>query len=147
LDRAERERLCKLILSRATAVSVGAASVREIDTVNIYNATVLAMRRALTRLPVQPAQILIDGKPIGRLGISHRAVVGGDDKCFSIACASIVAKVTRDRLMTRLSVRYPGFRWETNAGYATPEHLSAVKELGLTPHHRRSFVDDQLSLW
>ena len=147
LDRGERERLARIILGRALGVGLGAASVHEIDRVNIYNATVLAMRRALGRLPLTPAEILIDGRPINRLGIVHRAVVEGDDRCFSIACASIVAKVTRDRLMVRLAARYPGFCWERNAGYATPDHLSAVEELGLTPHHRRSFINNQLSLW
>jgi ribonuclease HII len=147
LGRGERERLARIILRQALGVGIGAASVREIDRVNIYNATVLAMRRALARLPVAPAEILIDGRPINRLGITHRAVVDGDDRCFSIACASIVAKVTRDRLMGRLAARYPGFSWETNAGYATPDHLTAVKSLGLTPHHRRTFIDAQLQLW
>ncbi len=140
LPRHERERLAALILRRAIAVGVGAASVAEIDRVNIYHASVLAMRRALGHLSVTPASILIDGLPLRTLGIPHRAVVDGDDKCFSIACASIVAKVTRDRLMMRLAERYPGFSWETNAGYATPEHLDAVKTLGATPHHRVSFL-------
>ena len=140
LPRSERERLSLLILRRAIAVGVGAASVTEIDRVNIYHASVLAMRRALAHLPVKPAHVLVDGLPLRTLGTVHRAVVDGDDKCFSIACASIIAKVTRDRLMMRLANRYPGFNWERNAGYATPEHLYAVRTLGTTPHHRISFL-------
>jgi ribonuclease HII len=140
LPRAERERLAALILRRAVAVGVGAASVAEIDRVNIYHASVLAMRRAISRLPIPPVHVLIDGRPIRTLGIPHQAVVDGDDRCFSIACASIVAKVTRDRLMQRLAVRYPGFSWERNAGYATGEHLEALRALGATPHHRVSFL-------
>jgi ribonuclease HII len=140
LVRAERERLAPLILQRAIAVGIGAASVVEIDNVNIFNATVLAMRRALTRLPVEPAEVIIDGRALRQLGIPHRGVVGGDDRCFTIACASIVAKVTRDRLMRRLATRYPGFSWQENVGYGTPAHLEAVRALGPTPHHRRTFL-------
>jgi len=110
-------------------------------------ATVLAMRRALTRLSQRPNHVLIDGKAIRTLGIEHTAIVGGDDKCYSIACASIVAKVTRDRVMHSLASRYPGYSWETNVGYATAAHLDGLGAAGLTPHHRRSFVPvRQLSL-
>ena len=91
--------------------------------------------------------MLIDGKPIRTLGIEHTAIVGGDDACYSIACASIVAKVTRDRLMHALAPRYPNYRWDTNVGYATAAHLEGLGAVGLTPHHRRSFVPvRQLSL-
>jgi ribonuclease HII len=108
---------------------------------------VLAMRRALTRLTQRPHHVLIDGKPIRTLGIEHTAIVGGDDACYSIACASIVAKVTRDRLMHALAPRYPNYRWDTNVGYATAAHLEGLGAVGLTPHHRRSFVPvRQLSL-
>ena len=98
---------------------------REIAALNIYQATVLAMRRALRRLAVAPDAVLIDGKPIRSLEVAHRAVVGGDARCYSVACASIVAKVTRDRLMSSLSVRYPAYGWERNSGYGTPAHLAA----------------------
>jgi ribonuclease HII len=144
LTAPERERLERLIRRRALAVAVGAASAREIDRLNIYHATVLAMRRALARLHhvlgFAPHHILLDGKPIRTLGVEHTAVVGGDGKVHSIACASIVAKVTRDRLMTSLSRRRPGYAWERNAGYATAAHRAGLAELGLTPHHRRSFL-------
>ncbi len=147
LTAVERERLLVKIRERAVCISVGAASVREIDRLNIYHATVLAMRRALTRLVERPHHVLIDGKPIRSLGIEHTAIVGGDDACYSIACASIVAKVTRDRVMHALATRYPGYRWERNVGYATAAHLSGLGTVGLTPHHRRSFIPvRQLSL-
>jgi ribonuclease HII len=147
LTAAERDKLVIKIRERAVCISVGAASVREIDRLNIYHATVLAMRRALTRLTLRPHHVLIDGKPIRTLGIEHTAIVGGDDACYSIACASIVAKVTRDRLMHALAPRYPNYRWDTNVGYATAAHLEGLGAVGLTPHHRRSFVPvRQLSL-
>jgi ribonuclease HII len=143
----ERERLAVKIRERALAVSVGAASVREIDRVNIYHATVIAMRRALVRLPLVPHHVLIDGNPIRSLEIVHTAIVGGDDACYTIACASIVAKVTRDRLMRCLAGRHPHYRWERNAGYATAAHLEGLAAHGITAHHRRSFMPvRQLSL-
>ena len=139
LTARERERLAIRIRAQALALSLGAASVREIAALNIYQATVLAMRRALRRLPCTPDAILIDGKPIRTLEVVHRAVVGGDGRCYSIACASIIAKVTRDRLMASLSVRYPAYGWSRNAGYGTPFHISALRSAGLTAHHRGSF--------
>jgi len=143
----QRVRLAARIRERALAVGIGAASVREIDRVNIYHATVLAMARALRRLAVAPDHVLVDGKPLRTLGVPHTAVVGGDARCYSIACASIVAKVTRDRLMERLAPRYPEFHWERNAGYATPDHLAGLAGRGVTAHHRRSFCRvSQLSL-
>ncbi len=135
----EREKLAVRIGERALAVAIGAASVREIDRLNIYHAAVLAMRRALGRLRVTPDHVLVDGNPIRTLGVEHTAVVGGDACCHSIACASIIAKVTRDRLMRALARRHPHYRWETNAGYGTPEHHAGLASHGLTPHHRRSF--------
>src|SRR6187551_3076722 len=110
LSAAERARLAPIIRARALAVGVGAASVREIDRLNIYHASTLAMRRALARLSVSPDHVLIDGKSIRSLTITHTAVVHGDARCFSIACASIIAKVTRDRLMHRLARRHPVYR-------------------------------------
>lgn len=142
----EREELSRTILETAVAVGLGAASVREIDTVNILRASGRAMRRALEHLEASPEHVVVDGLPMRSLRWEHDAVVDGDNKVHSIACASIVAKVCRDRLMNRLSRRYPGYGWERNAGYATPEHLRAVHELGPTPHHRRTFLDLQLSL-
>jgi ribonuclease HII len=147
LSARERTRLAALIRARALALGVGAASVREIDQLNIYHASTLAMRRALARLAIAPDHVLIDGKAIRTLSIEHTAVVHGDARCFSIACASIIAKVTRDRLMRQLGERYPAYRWEQNAGYATADHVAGVAAAGLTPHHRRSFFRPrQLSL-
>ena len=147
LSPAERDRLAIRILDTAISVGVGAASVREIDRVNIYHATVIAMRRALRRLSVVPHHVLIDGKPIRTLDTPHTAIVGGDGCCYSIACASIIAKVTRDRLMRALAGRYPNYRWESNAGYCTIAHLEGMVAHGITPHHRRSFIPvRQLSL-
>lgn len=135
-----RVRLARRIQERALAVSLGAASAREIDRYNIYHASVLAMRRALARLPVAPQYVLIDGRPLRTLGVEHTAVIDGDDRCFSIACASIVAKVVRDRLMSRLAARYAEFHWERNCGYATRDHLVGLAARGPSPHHRRSFL-------
>ena len=142
-----RTRLAVKIRQRAVSIGIGAASVREIDRVNIYQATVLAMRRALSRLAVAPNHVLIDGKPFRTLEVPHTAIVGGDDVCYSIACASIIAKVTRDRVMHALAVRYPNYRWERNVGYSTLAHVQGLAQHGATPHHRRSFMPvGQLSL-
>ena len=140
LSADQRNRLAVKIMEKALAYSLGAASVREIERINIYQASVLAMRRALGRLNVQPDHVIIDGKAMRTLPIPHTAVVHGDARCFTIACASIVAKVTRDRLMSRLAVRYPGYTWERNAGYTTRAHIRGLDSHGITPHHRRSFV-------
>lgn len=151
LSAATRETLLATIRERALGIGLGAASVREVDRINIYHATVLAMQRALSQLQRQleraPDHILVDGKPLRTLGHVHTAVVKGDAKCHAIACASIVAKVTRDRLMTSLAHRYPPYKWERNAGYGTQQHRDALAEFGLTAHHRRSFcLDEQVSL-
>ncbi len=135
----ERERLAVLIRARALAIALGAASSREIDRLNIYHATVLAMRRALARLPIQPDHVVVDGKPLRSLGRAHRAVVRGDSRCYSVACASIIAKVTRDRLMRALGRRHPPYEWTRNVGYATPEHVAGLASHGITPHHRTTF--------
>jgi ribonuclease HII len=146
LDHATRVELAARIRERALVVALGAASAREIDRLNIYHATVLAMRRALARVPDQlgqvPHHVLVDGTPLRTLGTPHTAVVKGDAKCYAIACASIVAKVTRDRLMTALAARYDGYAWARNSGYGTAQHRTALARCGLTPHHRRSFCHD-----
>ncbi len=139
VPRAERERLAAAIRRVALAIGVGSASVAEIDELNILRATHLAMRRALARVaPYDHA--LIDGNPIRDLELgTHTEVVGGDAKVYAIACASIVAKVARDRLMVRLAARYPGYGWEHNVGYPTPDHRAALRRLGITPFPRRDF--------
>jgi ribonuclease HII len=139
LTHDQRIRLAVKIRERAVAFALGAASVREIDRINIYQASVLAMRRALGRLVVRPDHVVIDGRVMRTLPIPHTAVVHGDARCFTIACASILAKVTRDLLMTRLAVRYPQYIWDHNAGYTTRAHVAGLTAHGITPHHRRSF--------
>ena len=148
LSAAQRERLDPIIRRRALAVGVGAASVAEIDRLNIYHATHLAMRRAIARLGGHD-HVLVDGNRI--VGFQehvgpYTSIVDGDASCYSIACASIVAKVVRDRLMRRLAARYPGYGWEHNAGYATADHREALQRLGPTPFHRRSFAPVQVAL-
>ncbi|MBI2762813.1 MAG: ribonuclease HII [Chloroflexi bacterium] len=148
LSAAQREHLAPEIQRRALAVGVGAASVGEIDRLNIYHATHLAMRRAIARLGGHD-HVLVDGNRIvgfeGHVG-PYTAIVDGDAISYSIACASVVAKVVRDRMMARLAARYPGYGWERNQGYATPEHRQAIRRLGLTPFHRRSFLALQRTL-
>ncbi|HXG27195.1 MAG TPA: ribonuclease HII [Candidatus Binatia bacterium] len=148
LSLQQRERLAPIIRRRAVAVGIGAASVREIDTINIYHATHLAMRRAVARLGGHD-HVLVDGNRIAGFEAQvgpYTAIVDGDAKCYTIACASIVAKVVRDRMMARLAARYPGYGWERNQGYATREHREAIRRLGLTPFHRRSFLALQRTL-
>lgn len=145
LSAAQRERLATAILRQATAVGIGAASVAEIDRLNIYYATVLAMRRAVARAGRHDF-VVVDGRRIRGFEEDagpYQAVIDGDALCYSVACASIVAKVTRDRLMRKLAARYPGYGWEHNSGYATPDHRAGMAEHGVTPHHRRSFITTQ----
>ena len=146
LDPDAREELADVIRDRAHAVALGAASVREIDRANILVATAWAMNRALRRLPVKPDHIVVDGLPLKSLRWKHEAVVGGDGVVHSVSCASIVAKVCRDRLMAKLAKRYPGYGWDHNVGYATREHRDALDRLGSTPHHRQSFLGLQYGL-
>lgn len=145
LSPGERERLAIKIRERALAIGLGAASSREIDRINILNATTRAMQRAIGALGRHPDHVVVDGKPVRGLGVVHTAVVGGDGKCYAVACASIIAKVTRDRLMQALSRRYPAYGWEQNSGYATAFHLQAIDVNGTTPHHRKSFCGKQLT--
>jgi len=143
LSPSRREALAVSIRAEALAVGLGAASVREIAALNILGATTLAMQRALGRLAGQgvvPGLVLVDGRPVVGLGWAHTALVGGDASCYAIGCASIVAKVTRDRLMRALGVRYPGYGWDRNAGYGTAGHIEGLQRLGVTPHHRAQFV-------
>ena len=135
----QRERLASQVKAQAAAWTVGAASAKEVDRINIRRATALAMRRALMRLPFTPDFVLIDGTPLPELGSPHEAIVKGDRSCQSIAAASVLAKCLRDRLMTILARRHPQFTWETNKGYATAAHLRALDELGPTAHHRKTF--------
>ncbi len=139
LTHRRREALAAAICA-SLPFAVGAASPREIDRLNIRRATALAMRRALARLAVRADTVLVDGLPVPELETPHEAIVDGDASCYAIACASIVAKTVRDRLMVRLAARHPAYGWDRNAGYATEEHRAAIKQTGVTPHHRRSFT-------
>lgn len=143
LAQARREQLAAAIRGVALGIGVGAASVREIDRLNIRVASALAMRRALVpvlaRLAEMPAWVLIDGLPLPEIGLAHEALVDGDARCHSIAAAAVIAKTVRDGLMRRLAPRHPGYGWDTNVGYATETHQQGLRLFGPTPHHRRSF--------
>jgi ribonuclease HII len=137
---AERRELALLGLRKAGAeIAIGAASVSEIAELNILHAAMLAMRRAVRRLPRSPDHVLVDGNRSPGCPLPCTPIVGGDGISLSIASASIVAKVARDRLMLRLAMRYPGYGWATNAGYAAAAHREGILALGATPHHRMSF--------
>ena len=140
LPRAERERLDAALRSSGARIGLGAASVGEIDDLNILAASLLAMRRAVARLGLAPGVALVDGIHAPELECPVRTVIGGDGLCASIAAASIVAKVARDRLMVRLAARYPAFGWEHNAGYGTAAHREAIDRFGTTRHHRATFA-------
>jgi ribonuclease HII len=139
LTAAKRADLCARLLECAR-VGVGVASVEEIDTLNIFWATMLAMTRAVDALGFVPAFVLVDGNRCPDWGHQSHAVVGGDALCLSIAAASIVAKHRRDCMMTELDVAFPGYGWASNKGYAAKVHQEALRRLGPTPHHRRSFA-------
>ena len=143
LPAVRRDELAAVIRAVALGFAVGAASVREIDRLNIRVASALAMRRALVRLfarlPAVPAWVLIDGLPLPEIGLEHEALVDGDARCHSIAAAAIIAKTVRDSLMHRLAPRHPGYGWDTNVGYATETHQEGLRLFGATCHHRRSF--------
>jgi len=177
LSESQRDRAAIAIRKVALAIGVGAASVEEIDRLNIRRATALAMRRAIIRLLLHPRTnpprrtnpllprppyrlnllptshpltVILDGHAMPELGFDHEGLVDGDAVCFSISAAGIIAKTVRDRLMVRLSTRYPGYDWLTNRGYATDAHRRAIDEHGPTPHHRRSFspvVQLGLNFW
>ncbi len=134
-----QEAFAALTASARVDIGVGAASVAEIARLNILHAALLAMARAVARLPRPPDLALIDGIQAPALACPVRCVVGGDALSLSIAAASIVAKVLRDRAMTRLAANWPGYGWEANAGYPTPSHRAALRRLGPTPHHRAGF--------
>lgn len=145
LAPAMRERLFDAIVEFAS-VGVGHAEVEEIDRLNILAATHLAMRRALEALPQAPTLALVDGNSAPALPCAAETVTGGDGRVLEIAAASIIAKVTRDRLMAELSDFHPGYGWARNKGYGTAEHSAAIGRLGVTPHHRRSFAPIRMFL-
>ncbi|GEO82383.1 ribonuclease HII [Pararhodospirillum oryzae] len=139
-DRKRRALAVALRQDPGISVGLGAACVAEIDRLNILQAALLAMTRAVAALPFVPDQAVVDGVHLPALPCPGHAVVGGDGRVLSVAAASIVAKVLRDDLMAALARRYPGYAWEKNAGYGTRAHREALIRLGATPHHRRSFA-------
>ena len=138
LDLETREAIYARLMRQARC-AVGLCTVEEIDRLNIYWARMLAMARAVEALGFEPAMVLVDGNALPRWQRPSKAIVAGDAKCRSIAAASIVAKVTRDRMMAEYAETHPGYGWEHNRGYPTPDHRKALRELGPTPLHRRSF--------
>ena len=139
LRPADRDRLAGE-LKLVARVSVAMASVAEIDSMNILAASLLAMERAVSGLPKAPDKVLVDGNIVPE-GLAERgqSLIGGDARCLSIAAASILAKTARDAIMADLAREFPGYGWERNSGYPTKAHVAALRELGVTPHHRRSF--------
>ena len=135
-----RTDLAGILQNSATALRIGQASPAEVDRINIRQASLLAMQRAITNLPVQPDFILVDGCDLPEFRVPAKAVVQGDDKSFTIAAASIVAKVLRDDLMRKMHQRYPGYGLDCNKGYGTAQHIAALKSLGPTPLHRQTFI-------
>lgn len=128
------------LLIECCQFAIGQASVEEIDSMNILQATFLAMERAVAALPMRPDYAFVDGNKLPKLPCAAEAVIGGDAKVPAIAAASIIAKVTRDRLMAELCSEYPGYDWAKNAGYGTKSHQNGLETLGVTPHHRKSFA-------
>ncbi|WP_102346960.1 ribonuclease HII [Bacillus sp. Marseille-P3661] len=139
LSETKREELYKIIIEKAISVGIGFASVNEIDTVNIYEATKLAMKRAIESLAIQPEYILADAMEIP-IAIPQKSIIKGDSKSISIAASSIIAKVTRDRYMKELGTKYPGYGFEKHMGYGTAAHLEAIEKLGIIEEHRCSFA-------
>ncbi len=139
LTAARRLAVLAALHAHGAEIALGAASVREISQLNILQASFLAMRRAVSRLPRAPTHILVDGNKTCGGAVPCTALVGGDGLSLSIAAASIAAKVLRDGLMARLDARYPGYGWARNAGYGAALHRAAITALGATPHHRPGF--------
>ena len=135
-----RERLYELIMQQALAVGIGTGSVELIDECNILQATKHAMRSALAQLTIPPQALLLDALILPGIKLPQRSIIKGDELCLSIAAASIIAKVTRDRIMIQLHEQYPAYGFAQHKGYCTEAHLAALRQHGVTPHHRRSFA-------
>jgi ribonuclease HII len=147
LDAGQRDVVFqRLMASPATRIGVGIADADRIDRMNILHATMWAMAEAVSALAIAPKLVLIDGNRAPRLPMTSRTIVSGDRQCLSIAAASIIAKVTRDRMMIEFAGHYPGYGFERHKGYGTPDHSEALGRLGVTPLHRRSFRPVQLAL-
>jgi ribonuclease HII len=140
LDEAKREALATAVKRDAVAWAVGWASVEEIDSLNIYHAGLLAMRRAVEGLTVRPDYLLVDARKVPGVAQPQRGIIRGDAQSLSIAAGAILAKTTRDALMCKLGQEHPGYGFAAHKGYPTPEHLAALDRLGVLPFHRRSFA-------
>ena len=139
LTKFKRESLSKYI-KKNSIWSVGKASVKEIEKINILQASLLAMKRAIKKLKKKPVLVLIDGNKLPEIkNYNLRSIVKGDQKIPSISAASIIAKVTRDKVITKLGKKFKGYHWDQNYGYGTKQHLKAIKNLGITAHHRKTF--------
>ena len=139
LTKSKREFLSKYI-KKNSIWSIGKASVKEIEKINILQASLLAMKRAIKKLKVKPSLVLIDGNKLPKLkNYNLRSIIKGDQKVPSISAASIIAKVTRDKMISNLSKKFKGYSWQKNFGYGTRQHLKAIKVLGITKHHRKNF--------
>lgn len=144
LSELKREALYDEIINKAIAIGIGQVDAPEIDEINILQATFKAMRQAIAGLNKDYDLILVDGdKTIPKVAAVQHAVIGGDNKSASIAAASVIAKVTRDRLMRELAEKYPGYDWESNKGYGSSAHYKALHEMGLTPLHRKTFLKNE----
>ncbi|MBI3781822.1 MAG: ribonuclease HII [Deltaproteobacteria bacterium] len=140
LSPQRRNELAEQIRNAATAIGVGIVEVEDIDRMNVYHAALEAMRRAVIGLPVLPDHIVVDARTIPEISIPQTPLVGGDGRCYSVAAASIVAKVARDAIMVELDARYPMYGFARHMGYGTAEHLAAIDKHGPCPVHRRSFA-------
>ncbi|NMP36837.1 MAG: ribonuclease HII [Clostridiales bacterium] len=140
LSEKKREELFDVICSNAVSYCIGTASEKEIDDINILRATFLAMKRAVDGLSPRPGLALVDGNSLPGTGIAEKCIIKGDSKCISIASASILAKVSRDRYMKKLAEDYPEYQFEKHKGYGTQLHYDMIKKYGISPVHRRSFL-------
>jgi ribonuclease HII len=140
LSPSKREHLSRILLANAVSCGIGEATVSEIETYNIRQATFLAMGRAVGALKIRPDYLLVDGESLPELYCPARNIIAGDNKSFTISAASIIAKVTRDKYMQELDNDYPGYKFAKNKGYGTAEHISAIRKSGPSPHHRYSFL-------
>ena len=136
----EKRNILEKYIKKNSIWSIGSASLREIEKLNILNASLLAMKRSIKKLKVKPKLVLIDGNKLPEIkNYKLKSIIKGDKKIASISAASIIAKVTRDKMISNLGKKFKGYHWEKNYGYGTKQHLKAIKKLGITTHHRKTF--------